>query len=270
MEKLGFIGCGNMAQAMISGILKKELYAPTSIFISDVNKASLDRCCSEFGVSASKNNIELAQTADYIVLSVKPQIYPTVIQEIKNHIKSDAVIIMIGAGQTISINEKRFGKPIKLVRVMPNTPALVGEGMTAVTPNSMLTEAETEKVICFFNSFGKAQLVPESLMNAVTAVSGSSPAFVYMFIESLADGAVAEGMPRDMAYTFAAQAVLGSAKMVLESGKHPGELKDNVCSPAGTTIEAVAALEAAGFRSSIINAVRSCSKKAEELSKSSK
>ncbi len=160
-----------------------------------------------------------------------------------------------------------FGKRIKIVRVMPNTPALVGEGMAAICPNDLVSKEETEEVISIFESFGKAEIVEEKLMDSVTAVSGSSPAYVYMFIEAMADAAVLEGMPRDKAYKFAAQAVLGSAKMVLETGMHPGALKDMVCSPGGTTIKAVATLEKHGFRNAIIEAMRDCAIKSKEMSK---
>ena len=164
----------------------------------------------------------------------------------------------IAAGKTIAAIEEAFGKEIKLVRAMPNTPALVGEAMSALCVNAHVTEAELSEVQAIFNSFGIAEVVPESLIDAFVGVSGSSPAYVYLFIEAMADGAVAEGMPRSQAYQFAAQAVLGSAKMVLETGKHPGELKDMVCSPAGTTIEAVRVLEKFGLRSAVIEAEKVC------------
>ena len=160
-----------------------------------------------------------------------------------------------------------FGKEIKLVRVMPNTPALVGEGMAAIYPCPEIQPDELELVCKIFNSFGKSEIVTEGQMDVVTGLSGSSPAFIFMIIEAMADGAVLEGMPRNQAYKFAAQTVLGSAKMVLETGKHPGELKDMVCSPAGTTIEGVAELEKAGVRSSIINAVKVATEKSKNMSK---
>ena len=154
--------------------------------------------------------------------------------------------------------EEQFGKKVKIIRTMPNTPALVGEGMTAACPNDAVTEEEKNYALELLSSFGKVEIVPEHLIDAVVAVSGSSPAYIFMFIEAMADGAVAEGMPRPQAYQFAAQAVLGSAKMVLETGKHPGELKDMVCSPAGTTIEAVRVLEKFGLRSAVIEAEKVC------------
>ena len=171
------------------------------------------------------------------------------------------MLISIAPGKTLAWLAEQFGKDVKIVRTMPNTPAMVGEGMTAVCPNEHLAEDEIAYVKSLLESFSRAEIVPERLMDVVTAVSGSSPAYVFMLIEAMA---VSGGMPRKQAYQFAAQAVLGSAKMVLDTGKHPGELKDMVCSPAGTTIEAVRTLEELGFRSSIIEAMKVC----EEMSRS--
>ena len=161
--------------------------------------------------------------------------------------------------------ERQFGKEVKIVRVMPNTPALVGEGMSGLCCNEYVTEEEFDLVHKIFESFGKAEKITENLMDAVVGVSGSGPAYVYMFIEAMADAAVAQGLPRKQAYKFAAKAVMGSAKMVLETGKHPGELKDMVCSPAGTTIEAVKVLEAAGFRSALMEAMEVCAEKSRNM-----
>ena len=160
---------------------------------------------------------------------------------------------------------EQFQKPVKIVRTMPNTPALVGEGMTAACPNAYVTEDEKKYALELLGSFGKVEVVPEHLIDAVVAVSGSSPAYVFLLIEAMADAAVAEGMPRQQAYQFAAQAVYGSAKMVLETGKHPGELKDMVCSPAGTTIEAVRVLEEKGLRSAVIEAMKACAEVSRNL-----
>ena len=199
-------------------------------------------------MKTSNSNVLTASMADFLVLSVKPHLYKIVIDEIKDYLKPETVVITIAAGITLEKLKNMFGKNIKTVRTMPNTPAMAGEGMTAVIPNEFVTENELKEVMEILNSFGKAEIIEEKLIDAVIAVSGSSPAYVYMMIEAMGDAAVAGGMARDKAYKFAAQAVLGSAKMVLETGIHPGELKDMVCSPGGTTIEAVAALEENGFR----------------------
>ena len=204
----------------------------------------------------------MAEQADILFLAVKPIFFPEVIAEIKDAVKTDTLIISIAAGRNLQYLKDAFGRPeLKLIRCMPNTPALVLEGCTGVCIGENVTEDETEQVLSLLRSFGIASVVPERLMDVVVGVSGSSPAYVFMFIEAMADEAVAAGMPRKQAYEFAAQSVLGSAKMVLETGKHPGELKDMVCSPGGTTIEAVRVLEEKGFRSS--DAMDACIEKSK-------
>ncbi|MGN0150226.1 MAG: pyrroline-5-carboxylate reductase [Clostridia bacterium] len=262
---IGFIGSGNMGSAIIGGIVSNNIFAPGDILVSDINKAGLKAVNEKYGVLTTEDNKETAAKADILFLAVKPNIVYKVIDEIKDTVNKNAVIVSIVAGQSISKLAAAFECGIKIIRVMPNTPALVGEGMAAISVSENVSEAEKENILQIFNSFGKAELVPEYLMDAVTAVSGSSPAYVFMFIEAMADAAVMGGMPRNQAYTFAAQAVLGSAKMVLETGKHPGELKDMVCSPAGTTIEAVGVLEETGLRSSVIKAVTACIEKSKKM-----
>ncbi len=264
---IGFIGCGNMGNAMIGGILNANLVAPSSIIVSDLNEKNLAQTAETYGVKTTTDNNEVARISDILVLSVKPNLYPVIIKQIKDQIKEEVIIVTIAAGKAIKDTEELFGKKLKIVRVMPNTPALVGEGMAGISPSAVVTKEELSEIVTLFESFGKAEIVDEKLMDAVTAVSGSSPAFVFMFIEAMADAAVLDGMPRDKAYTFAAQAVLGSAKMVLETGKNPGALKDMVCSPGGTTIEGVAALEEKGFRNAVISALRKTTQKSIELSK---
>lgn len=266
--RYAFIGAGNMAKAMIGGILSSGLATPNCVLASNPSAPKLDALKEEFGIQTfQQDNAAAAVQADVLVLSVKPYLYETVIAEIRDVIQPETIVVMIAAGQTLAANETRFDKPVKLVRVMPNTPALVGEAMSAVCFNANITPGDRNLVMAMLNSFGKAEEVPEKLMDAVTGVSGSSPAYVYLFIEAMADAAVLHGMPRKQAYTFAAQSVLGSAKMVLETGMHPGELKDNVCSPGGTTIEAVASLEANGLRAAVIDAIDTCVKKSQEMSK---
>lgn len=200
-----------------------------------------------------------------LILAVKPQFYADVIKEISEYITEKQIIVTIAPGKTLEYLADTFGHPVKIVRTMPNTPALVGEGITGVCHNALVTKEELDYVCNILNGFGKAEVVPERLMDVVVSVSGSSPAYVFMFIEAMADAAVADGMPRPQAYKFAAQAVLGSAKMVLETGKHPGELKDMVCSPAGTTIEAVRVLEEKGFRSAVFEAMKACAEKSKGM-----
>lgn len=266
-KNIGFIGCGNMAQAMIKGIVKSNLLPKEKIMASNPSQGKLDKISKECGISTTHENKKVAESSDILILSVKPYKYIDVINEIKESVKEEVVIVTIAAGIDMYSVEKAFKKEVKIIRTMPNTPAFVGEGMTAICKNNYVNDNDLENVLSIFKSFGKVELLEEKLMDVVPAVSGSSPAYVYMFIEALADGAVLGGIPRDKAYKMAAQTVLGSAKMVLESGKHPGELKDDVCSPGGTTIEAVYALEKNNFRGAIIEAAESCTKKCQEMNK---
>lgn len=264
---IGFIGGGNMASAIIGGLLSSGLSEREHIIASAKSESSVERLKGAFGIQASAVNTEISSRADILFLAVKPNMFETVIPEIKNALKKDVIIVSIAAGQTIEKMEEAFGKPVKIVRAMPNTPALVGASMSALCRNELVTGEELAEVQALFNSFGESEVITEKLMDAVVGVSGSSPAYVYMFIEAMADAAVADGMSRAQAYKFAAQSVLGAAKMVLETGKHPGELKDAVCSPGGTTIEAVAVLEKAGLRNAVMEGQRACVKKSIEMSK---
>ena len=263
--KIGFIGLGNMAKAMIGGMLQKDMVKAEDILGSARTKATVEKMQKEYGICGMGSNAEVAKAADVLVLAVKPQFFSEVIEEIRGEIKEETLIISIAAGKTLQWIEEAFDRKIKLVRCMPNTPALVGEGCTGVCVNPHVSEEETEYSLELMESFGKAYLVPERLMDAVGAVSGSSPAYVFMFIEAMADGAVTAGMPRTQAYEFAAQAVYGSAKLVLETGRHPGDLKDMVCSPGGTTIQGLRVLEEKGMRGAVMDALLACVEKSQKL-----
>lgn len=263
--KLGIIGAGNMAKAIIGGITSKGIIPGNEIICSSPVEAEREEVATRFGINATSDNKEVVEKSEMLLFAVKPQVIPEVIDEIKDDVKDEQLIISIIAGKKISWFDEHFGRKLKIVRTMPNTPALVGEGMTGVSPSSTVEATELEQALTILNAFGKAEVVPEKLMDAVCAVSGSSPAYVFMMIEAMADGAVKLGMPRPQAYKFAAQAVLGSAKMVLETGKHPAELKDMVCSPAGTTIEAVQVLEESGFRASLIDAMEAAAEVSSRL-----
>ena len=263
--KIGFIGLGNMASAMIGGMLEKKIVTLEDITGADAFESAVQKAQEKFGIYVSTDNLTVVRQADVIVLSVKPQFYMDVIMGIREAVREDQIIITIAPGKTINWLQEQFGKKLKLIRCMPNTPALVGEGCTGVCPSEAVSEEEMRYVLTLLNSFGKAYVVSEHMMDAVVAVSGSSPAYVFMLIEAMADEAVLEGMSRNLAYEFAAQAVLGSAKMVLETGRHPGELKDMVCSPGGTTIEAVKVLEEKGFRASVMDAMKACADKSRSL-----
>jgi len=263
--KIGFIGLGNMAGAMINGLLRQGIVAPEDVWGADVNAALATKRQEENGIHAGTDNTEVVKQADYLVLAVKPQFAAEAIHGFRDQIRKETVIISIMAGKSLEWLEEAFREPHKIVRCMPNTAALVGEAITAVTPNERLTEEEIANTLSIIGSFGKASIVPEHLMDAVVGVSGSAPAYVFMFIEAMADAAVEYGMPRKQAYEFAAQAVLGSAKLMTETGKHPGELKDMVCSPAGTTIAAVRVLEEGGFRGVVMDAVEAAAERSREL-----
>ena len=270
--KVGFIGCGNMGSAMIGGILKNGLAGKNEIIASCKSEATKERISKKLGITVTLDSAEVAQKADVVFLAIKPYQFDAVLPQINGKLEADQIVISVAAGKTLSMIETALmsinvaGK-LKVVRAMPNTPALVGEAMTAITPNANLNEEDIAKVKALFESFGQVEVVPESMMNAVIGVSGSSPAFIYMLIEAMADAAVVEGMPRAQAYKFAAQSVLGSAKMVLETVMHPGALKDAVCSPGGTTIAGVEALEQCGFRGTVMEGIRATVAKAEEMSK---
>lgn len=263
--KLGFIGCGNMASAMMKGIIENNIVTKEEIIGADLADACLENAKKNLGINVTKDNKEVAKQAEILVLSVKPQFYEDVITEIRDVVTGDQLIVTIAPGKTLEWLDSQFGKSVKIVRTMPNTPALVGEGITGACYNANVTKDELDRVVTILSGFGKCEVIPEHLMDVVVSVSGSSPAYVFMFIEAMADAAVADGMPRAQAYEFAAQAVLGSAKMVLETGKHPGELKDMVCSPGGTTIEAVRVLEEKGMRSAVFEAMKACTRKARGL-----
>lgn len=265
MIKLGFIGCGNMANAMMGGIIKKGIFKPEEIIGADLFEKSRENVKKTNNIVVTDSNKEVVEKAEIVFLSVKPQFYKDVIDDIKSVVKKGQIIITIAPGKTLDWLAEQFEKEVKIVRTMPNTPAMVLEGMTAACPNKNITEEDLQKVCTILEGFSNVEIVSENLMDVVTSVSGSSPAYVFMFIEAMADAAVADGMPRTKAYKFASQAVLGSAKMMLELGKHPGELKDMVCSPGGTTIEAVRVLEQKGMKSAVFEAMKACTKKSKSL-----
>ena len=240
MKKIGFIGAGNMGGAILGGIVNSGIIDNEHVIASAKSDKTLERIKNEYKVNVTKDSKEVARFADLIVVAVKPNVESV---------------------------EQIIGTDKKIIRTMPNTPALVGEGMTSISPNGNINEKELTFVKGLFDSLGKSEIVSEDLIHAVIGASGSSTAYAFMFIEAIADGAVLAGMKRADAYQFAAQGVLGAAKMVLETGKHPGELKDMVCSPGGTTIEAVKVLEEEKFRGAVIKAVEACVEKSREMSK---
>ncbi|RWZ55313.1 pyrroline-5-carboxylate reductase [Halobacillus fulvus] len=266
-RKIGFIGCGQMGQAMIQGMIDAGIVKAEDIAATALSDETIDFVSDEYGIQISNDNKKVARECDILFLAVKPYIYQGVIQEIRSEVSEETVIVTVAAGITLDSMREAFGYSVKVIRSMPNTPSLVGAGMSVLCPNDFVTDEEVAEVLEVFESFGEAEIIEERLMDAVPAVSGSSPAFVYMFIEAMADTAVQQGFPRDKAYKLASQAVQGAAKMVLETGRHPGELKDAVCTPGGVTIEGVNMLEQTGMRSSIIQAMNACTARSIELSK---
>lgn len=266
MALFGFIGAGNMGYPLIQAA--GNTFGKEEVVFTDV---SPERCLlvnKETQVPYVNENIEVVKQCKYLVLAVKPQFFSAVFNEIKASVTKEHIIISIAPGITIATMKENLSDTVRIVRAMPNTPAMIGKGMTGISYSSDAYGEEEKKVIDrFFRSFGKYEVFDENLMNAVVCANGSSPAYVYMFIEALADSVVAYGIPRDKAYALAAQTVMGAAAMVLETGEHPGKLKDNVCSPGGTTIAAVKALEEHGLRNAIMKATDACYDKAVALSK---
>ncbi|WP_315071869.1 pyrroline-5-carboxylate reductase [uncultured Clostridium sp.] len=264
-KKVGFIGCGNMGSAMVGGLIKSKFLEADDIIVSTKTEESAKKLKDQFGIETTLDSKLVAKEADAIILAVKPFMYKEMISKIKSELSKDKLIITIAAGISISNMEEWIGENAKIIRTMPNTPALVGQAMSAVCPNGNISNEELNYCVKIFQSFGECVQLEEKDFHAFTALCGSSPAYVYMFIEAMADAAVKLGIPRVKAYKMSAQSVLGSSKMVLETGKHPGELKDAVCSPAGTTIEAVVELERLGFRNSVIQAIDKCAEKSKNM-----
>lgn len=264
--KLAIIGLGNMGEAILSGILNSNILKADQIIAADKKFSDADFKIEEKfkKIEITADNREAVQKADYIILAVKPQIIEFVLEDIKKDADSK-VIISIAAGVKTRNLSQYFTANTKIIRVMPNTPALVAEGMSALYYSGSVEADEKAFVEKIFNSLGETTEVKESDMDAVTGLSGSGPAFVYIFIEALADAGVLKGLDRETALMLAAQTVKGGAEMVLSSGNHPAALKDMVCSPAGTTIAGVAELEKNAFRSAVINAVQRAAERSEEL-----
>lgn len=264
MYQYGFIGMGNMGSAMLAGLTGR--YGKENIIFSEQDKDKMKKKAEKEQIACAEDNKTVAAQSKYIILAVKPVVYDKVLKEIRNELDYSKVIISIAPGFKLDELKTMAGGEVRIVRAMPNTPAMVGEGMTGVCyDENEFSDTEIRDIENFFSSFGKMRKVDEKVMSAVTCASGSSPAYVYMFIEALADSVVKYGMTRKDAYEFAAQTVLGSAKMVLETGEHPGKLKDNVCSPGGTTIAAVEALEENGMRNAVFKATEKCYRKCEHL-----
>lgn len=267
ISMIGMIGTGNMGSAILRGIVDADYVKAAQIVAYDTSSRRIRELEEDIpGVITARDCIEVAEKADLIILAVKPIYVNDVLDEIHPVLDGKAVL-SIAAGWTVNMLKRALrGTTATYLRVMPNTPALVGEGMTAICDDTTFSQEDFDYAKGIFDSVGKTKVLPERLFDGVVAVSGSSPAYVYMLIEAMADAAVKEGIPRMYAYEMAAQSVLGSALMVLSSGTHPAALKDAVCSPGGTTIEAVEMLEKKGFRAAVMEAMNVCAEKSRRMS----
>src|SRR2546430_2155479 len=262
---IGFLGAGKMATALAKGFIRAGLVTAKQIIASDPVAPSAAAFAKEVGAKTTAFNPDVVKFADVLVLAVKPDQVSGVLAEIREHFTEKHLLISIAAGVPLARLEAGLGAGARLIRVMPNTPALVGASATAFAPGKSALPEDAALAQKLFNAVGLAFQVKESLLDAVTGLSGSGPAYVYLFIEGLSDGGVAAGLPRDIATKLAAQTVLGSARMVLETGLHPGALKDNVTSPGGTTSEGLHELEKGDFRGTAISAVRAATEKSRKL-----
>jgi pyrroline-5-carboxylate reductase len=268
--RIGFIGAGNMASALISGLLGSGLALAKDVRASDPQRPLLARLESAHGIVTTASNADVARWANVIVLAVKPQIVPAVLSECGSQLGAGHLVLSIAAGVSTQSIEERVGEGTRVIRAMPNTPALARAAATAIAPGASATSDDIEWSKRFFDAIGRTVVLDEAHLDAVTGLSGSGPAYVMLFIEALADGGVRAGLPRDVALLLATQTVLGSAKLLLETGEHPARLKDMVTSPGGTTIAGLAALESGGFRGALIEAVTQAARRSTELGKNRK
>jgi len=264
-ERLGFLGAGQMAEALIRGLIQSGAYEPARIVASDVAPARLECLASELRIKTTANNSEVVTSSDIIILAVKPNTVADVLSEITQLVTPKHLVVSIAAGITLSKLEGLLSDSARVIRVMPNTPCLVGEMAAGYALGRNATAEDSERVESILSACGRSFCLEEKLLDAVTGLSGSGPAYIYLLIEAMADGGVRCGLPRPVALELAAQTVLGSAKMVLETGLHPGELKDRVASPGGTTIAGIHELERSGFRAAMMNAVEAATKRSKAL-----
>ncbi|HVE14117.1 MAG TPA: pyrroline-5-carboxylate reductase [Elusimicrobiota bacterium] len=265
-KTIAVIGAGHMGSALIGGMLKAKLVDAKRIRASRRSPQALAELKKRWGVQVCASNLAAARGADILLLCVKPQTAPAVLQEIAPAVTDKQLAISVMAGITTDTVASLLGKPLAVVRAMPNTPAQVDEGATALSKGAHASDADLRVAEAIFKAVGKVELLPESLLNAATGLSGSGPVYIYMVIEALTDGGVKMGIPRDIARRLAAQTVFGAAKMVLETGKHPAILKDEVTTPGGTAIAAIHELESKGLRTVLIDAVVTATRRAQELS----
>lgn len=264
-KKLGIVGCGNMGEALVKGLLGAGLASPSEIWVSAPHQARLDDLAKTYGVHVERDNRAVTRAADVVIFAVKPQILDGVLEQCAPEVSPEKLVISVAAGVPVSAIERRLRPPARVVRAMPNVAALVGAGATGLAAAPHATADDLALAERIFGAVGKTAVVEEALLDAVTGLSGSGPAYVFLVIEALADAGVKVGLSRHVAQDLAAQTVLGSAKLLLETRMHPGQLKDMVTSPGGTAIAGLHTLEAGGLRTTLIDAVEAATRRAKEL-----
>jgi pyrroline-5-carboxylate reductase len=266
-ERIGVIGAGKIGSAIARGVIRAGLVAKENLMASDVSDALRAAIAQELGIRVTADNVELCEFADIVILAVKPQIVDPVAKEIAKKVGKTKLVVSVAAGVPLARIEGSLAPGARVVRVMPNIACVVGAGAAGFAGGTHASAADLERVGAILNSFGVGMPVEEKYLDAVTGLSGSGPAYVFLFMEALADGGVQVGLARDVALKLAMQTVYGAAKMALQSGKHLGELKDEVTSPGGTTIAGLYAMEQKGFRGTVMEAVASATKRSQELGK---
>lgn len=266
-KKIGFLGGGNMAEAIIRGLLRGELFPASHVLASGPREERLAFLSEHYGIETTTSNLELVRQSDVVVLAVKPQLLPKVLREVSDEIGPGHLVVSVAAGIPITAIESKLRAGVRVVRSMPNTPALVNAGATAIAPGEHATKDDLDLAKSIFDAVGITVVLDENQLDAVTGLSGSGPAYIFLILEALADAGVKVGLSRRNAQRLAAQTVMGSAKLLLETDEHPGRLKDMVTSPGGTAIAGLHTLEEGGMRTTLINAVESATNRARELGK---
>jgi len=264
-KKIGIIGTGNMGEALIDGLLHSRSSVPENIICSDVKKEKLKTVREKYGITSKTNNPDVVKASDIIIYAIKPQIMTKILKETADFLDSSKIIISIAAGVPLSAIESCLNKELRLVRVMPNIAAFVREGASAIAPGGHTSEGDLKIAKAIFDSVGKSVIIEESLMDAITGLSGSGPAYIFLIVDALADAGVKMGIARDDALFLSSQTVLGAAKLLMDTKEHPGKLKDKVTSPGGTAIVGLHTLEEGGLRTTLINAVEAATNRAKEL-----
>lgn len=262
---IGFLGGGAMAGAILAGLLKKNIFPPDNIYVTDISTERLSFLRDSFGVNTFQESTAMVSQVDIMVLAVKPQVTGTVLKEIAGAVKPGQTLVSIAAGISTAMLESYLNTPLAVVRVMPNAPALVGEGVSALCPGSQAGRGDMDRALAVFAAVGRAVELPEHLMDAVTGLSGSGPAYMFVILEALSDAGVKVGLPRDTALLLATQTMLGAARMLLETDGHPAKMKEMVTTPGGTTIEGLYVLEQAGLRGTLMKVVEAATRRSREL-----